>query len=283
MNNIFPKTTDWIKNASKYIISQIEKEKERLTFDPIRYPDEVTAIFMAWAPGCGKTEFIHTVLNYFEFFFIDIDSYRDLFDGYTWKNASEYQSAISGVINNVMKYCLENNIRFILDGTFKSGMHSLGNMRECKKYKRKVEIYFIFQNPYKSYFFTYLREIREERSIDINQFIDCFYNSIRNIYRAYEKYKTFVSLYIIEKDIGIIPFTHKPFHSIEFDKVANIEFFCKRYNIRYNSGTEEFPNQESFRNQLDSDKRLFLEPLRPIIKLLFRLKWKVWRKKRETS
>lgn len=32
---------------------------------------------------------------------------------------------MSKVVNKVMEYCIENNIRFILDGTFKSGMHSL--------------------------------------------------------------------------------------------------------------------------------------------------------------
>lgn len=62
------------------MISQITRDVEKLRFDPVRYPDEVTAIFMAGAPGSGKTEFIESVLKYFDFFFIDIDSYRGLFD-----------------------------------------------------------------------------------------------------------------------------------------------------------------------------------------------------------
>ncbi len=250
MKYAFPKTTDWIKDASLYIISQIEREKHRLTFDSTHH-ENTTAIFMAWAPWCGKTEFIHTVLNYFEFFFIDIDSYRDLFEGYTWKNASDYQSAISGVINNVMKYCLENNIRFILDGTFKSGMHSIGNIRKCKKYKRKVEIYYIFQNPYKSYFFTYLREIQEERSIDIEWFIDCFYNSIRNIYRAYTKYRSFVTLYIIEKILVLYHLLKNHFILLILIRLLLSNYFAKGIIFAIILPMKNFQIRNDSRNNLN--------------------------------
>lgn len=222
---------------------------------------------MAGAPGSGKTEFILSVLDYFDFFFIDIDSYRYLFEGYHGDNAKEYQEAISKVVNKVMEYCMKNNIRFILDGTFKSGRHSLGNIRECKKHGRKADIYFIYQNPYISYLYTFLREVNEERNIEVPAFVDCFYKSIKNVYIAYKDYRHLVNLYVVEKDSGI-PFMKKNYIIHDIQDMNTIEKFCNKFRIRYNSATEEFVNRDSFQALLVSDKRK-LNYIKPVLRLYY--------------
>ncbi len=266
MSPKFPTTSEWIEQASQYVISQIIDDTERLTFDPVRYPDEVTAIFMAGAPGSWKTEFIKSVLKYFDFFFIDIDSYRWLFDGYHGDNSRDYQEAMSKVVNRVMEYCMENNIRFILDGTFKSGMHSLWNIRECKKYRRKADIYFIYQNPYISYLYTFLREINEERNIEVPKFIDCFYKSINNVYIAYKDYRNIVNLYVVEKDSGM-PFMKKGYIIHDIQDINTIEKFCNKFYIRYNPTTGEFENKVSFEKDL-LNKRKILNFIKPVLKAI---------------
>ena len=281
MSPKFPTTSEWIEQASQYVISQIITDAERLTFDPVRYPDEVTAIFMAGAPGSGKTEFIESVLKYFDFFFIDIDSYRGLFDWYHGNNAWEYQEAMSKVVNRVMEYCMENNIRFILDGTFKSGRHSLGNIRECKKYGRRADIYFIYQNPYISYLYTFLRETNEERNIEVPKFVDCFYKSIKNVYVAYREYRNIVNLYIVEKDSGI-PFMKKNYIIHDIQDINTIEKFCNKFHIRYNPDTGEFINKNSFEKELLSDRRT-LNFIKPVLKGYYFLINKLWLRKWKTS
>ncbi|HBY75414.1 TPA: hypothetical protein DEG21_06305 [Patescibacteria group bacterium] len=59
-------------------------------------------------------------------------------------------------------------MRFILDGTFKSLPHAIRNVDNAKRKKRKIEIYYIFQNPYLSFLYTYLRQIQNERNISID-------------------------------------------------------------------------------------------------------------------
>lgn len=281
MSSKFPTTPEWIEQASQYIISQITKDFKKLTFDPIRFPDEVTAIFMAGAPGSGKTEFIESVLKYFDFFFIDIDSYRGLFDGYRGDNAWEYQQAMSKVVNRVMEYCMENNIRFILDGTFKSGRHSLGNIRECKRHGRNVDIYFIYQNPYISYLYTFLREINEERNIEVPKFVDCFYKSINNVYIAYKDHRSIVNLYVVEKDSGI-PFMKKNYIIHDIQDINTVEKFCNKFHIRYNPLTGEFMNRNSFERELLSDRKT-LNFIKSALKGYYFLINKLWLRKQKTS
>lgn len=281
MSPKFLTTSEWIEQASQHVISEIINDIKRLTFDPVRYPDEVTAIFMAWAPGSGKTEFILSVLSYFDFFFIDIDNYRSLFEWYCGENAREYQQAMSKVVDRVLRYCLDNNIRFILDGTFKSGRHSLKNIEACKKQNRKVDIYFIFQNPYISHYYTFLREIQHTRKIEVEGFIECFYKSIKNVYIAYTSYRNTVNLYICEKAIWM-PLTKKKYVIHSASELGTIEKFCIKFNIEYTSSTKKFNNLESLKKELENDRRLF-KVISPALKFYFFIKKKLWQRKQETS
>lgn len=275
MTNKFPITEDWISQVSEIIINQIIKWWDRFK---IKNNDKTSAIFLAWAPWAGKTEFIKSLPKNWDFFFIDIDSYRNYFEWYKWSNAHEYQNAMSGVVNLVLKYCFQNDIKFILDGTFKSLIHSKRNIDNCNRKKRKIEIYFIFQNPYVSYYYTYLRELNEERNVPTDKFIECFYNSIENIFIVKEKNKL-IKLYICEKDDNNSHLFWKKEYNI-YDEINNITKFCNFYNIGYN--WSEFTNKPILENGLLWFKKI-LELISPFLRLYLFLKKILWLSKQKES
>lgn len=270
MNPKFPTSDEWINLAWNYIIWQIELNRAKFI---IKNMQETNAIFLAWAPWSGKTEFIQSVLQDYNFFFIDIDSYRDLFEWYHWNNASSYQLPISKVINQVLKYCFDNKIRFILDGTFKSWRHSLKNIETCHKNKWKVDIYLLFQNPLISYYYTFLRQIQHKRNIPVDWFVDCFYRSIDNVFIARDEYSN-VSLYLC----SVIHRKKNKFIIQELPYGMTIENFCKENSIWYTAENRIFINRLVFEktvNELDNKLRI----LSPILKIYLSVKRYIWQRK----
>lgn len=274
MTNKLPLNNKWISQVSEIIINQIINWWDKYK---IKNNDKVSVIFLAWAPWAWKTEFIRALPKNLDFFFVDIDSYRDYFDWYKWSNAWEYQKAMSAVVNLVLKYCFQNDIKFILDGTFKSLVHAKRNIDNCNRKKRKMEIYFIFQNPYISYYYTYLRELNEERNIELNKFIECFYNSIENIYIIKEKNK-WINLYICEKDNNWHIFWKKDYNIHE--EINNLTKFCNFYDIAYN--WSEFINKPILEKGLVSFKEM-LKMISPFLRWYLFFKKILWQKKQKES
>lgn len=275
MSTKFPTTENWILQVSEIIINQIIKWWDKFK---IKNNDKTSVIFLAWAPWAGKTEFIKSLPKNLDFFFVDIDSYRSYFEGYKWSNAHKYQSAMSSVVNHVLKYCFQNEIKFILDGTFKSLVHAKRNIENCIKKKRRIEIYFIFQNPYISYYYTYLRELNEERNVPLDKFIECFYNSIENIYIVANKNKS-LKLYICEKDNNDSHLFWKKDYNIH-EEIKNITKFCNFYNIGYN--WSEFTNKHILENGLVNFKKK-LELISPLLRWYLFLKKTLWQNKQKDS
>jgi len=268
--NKYVNDENWIEQIVRLIVDDIEDKGDIYKINPSNQ-DEASIMILAWAPWSGKTEFIISVLPILDFFFIDTDSYRNYFIGYNGKNAGNYQHAISKVLDWVLKYCFKNDIRFILDGTFKSLPHAIRNVDNAKRKKRKIEIYYIFQNPYLSFLYTYLRQIQNERNISIDWFIECFYESIRNIYLMKQKYDS-IDLLICEK-IVTLPWLfwkkdYKAYHDIE-----NIEKFCFQYNIGYNDW--EFTNRSNLKFWID-DFRKLLRLCYPVIVCTWLIKKIIW-------
>jgi len=272
--NIHSTDEEWIDKVIKIIISNIENNLDRYQ---IKEPEKTSVIFLAGAPWAWKTEFIKSLPKKIDFFFIDIDWYRGYFNNYDWKNSKNFQKAISSVVNKVVKYCFQNDIKFILDWTFKSLIHSKRNIDNCKRKNRKVEIYFIFQNPYISYYYTFLRELDEKRNIPVDWFIECFYNSIENIFDIKNK-NNFVKLFICEKIYEKSKIFKKKNYKI-YDNINSLTKFCNLYNIAYN--WKEFTNINILKkwiNDYDRDLRWILAP---ILKCYLFLKKMIWQKKQE--
>lgn len=274
----FPTTSEGISLAAKTVVAEIEKNKEKYTISSKGF---VSAIFLAGAPWSWKTEFILSILKDSNYFFIDIDSYRDFFVWYVGNNSQDFQKSISWVVDKVMKYCFQNDICFILDGTFKSITHVQRNIDNCKRKKRNIKIYFMFQNPYVSYYYTFLRKLKDERNIPVEGFIECFYESIKNIFIIKEKYK-YIQLSICEKNNFLDKIITEKDYTIRED-MDDIRKFCKLYGIAYNNSVF------TYRDRLEAGIKSFdnlLNLYKPFVKLhrlFLDFKKKKWQKKKKDS
>lgn len=78
-------------------------------------------------------------------------------------------------------------LNVILDDTFAySG--ALENMRRSLDHKRKVEIFFVHQDPMQAREFTKKREAIEQRKVSKEMFINSFFKSQENVNKAKEDF-----------------------------------------------------------------------------------------------
>lgn len=248
---LFENDDFWIESITNIFIEEI---KENIYKYQNKDEKDISVIFLAWAPGSGKTEFVESLLEKNYFFVIDIDKYRKYFNWYNWKNASEYQKSCVKIANKLYIYCLKNDIKFIFDGTFRNINLVKQNFELIKKYNKNAIIYYIFQSPYLSYFYTFLRKIKNIRNVPIDVFISWFYDSIINIFEIKRLYSE-IELNIWYKDKIKNIF-------ITYNNIDNIDFFTKKYNISYINW--EFKNK----NELIKNIYLFDSILRKILLLI---------------
>lgn len=224
----FTNTDEWIIEMANFIIQSLWDISQYR----IRNPKNISAIFLAGAPGSGKSEFMETILSDLKknFIVIDIDDYRNIFQWYDGENSSEYQQASVRVADKVVSYCFKNNLNFVLDGTFRSYGKVEQNLNQCKKKWRNVLINLIFQEPRISFYYTFLRKLWKKRNVPVNVFIDGFYDSIQNIFKALRMYDN-VHLTIASKKYSDID-RHKYDYKIYTD-ITDIQNFCKTFRIAY--------------------------------------------------
>lgn len=222
---------DWIKKAAESVISKfwdIEKYK-------IIDSENVSAIFLAWAPGAWKTEFLEAIFDDLKkkFVVIDIDSYRWLFMWYDWANSSDYQRASVRVADKILSYCFKNDLNFIFDGTFRNYNKVKQNFWQCEKYKRNSLVTLVFQDPRISFYYTFLRKMNKKRNVPIDVFIDWFYGSIENTFQAKSDFKK-LDVMIAYKKYSLHN-KHRFIYDINYN-IQNIHDFCKKYKIWYHKG-----------------------------------------------
>lgn len=180
----FENTKKGSKLAAEYVI--VELENKWLKKYIIR--NDISLIFIAWAPWAWKTEFIQSVLDYDSFIVIDIDEYRKLFVGYNWKNASLYQDCSSRVATKIFDYCMKKELKVIFDGTLTSQIW-LKNIQKWYRKKRKMWIVLIYQDPHISYAFTKVRQSINIRNVDVDTFLRIYYDSISYCFKVINEYK----------------------------------------------------------------------------------------------
>lgn len=263
----FEKTEEWIEEVANYIIStfwDISKYK-------IKNKKTISSIFLAWAPWAWKTEFLDTIFNDLKinYIVIDIDKYRDYFNWYNWENSSEYQNCSVKVADKILKYCFKNDLNFVFDWTFRNYNKIKQNFWQCTKYNRKSLITLIFQEPRISYYYTFLRKLKKCRNVPIDVFIDWFYDSIFNVFKATSEFSSI--------DIMI---AHKKYHPLNKDKslfkmdykTDNLKDFCDKYGIEYKKW--KFLNKEKL--------KIDIEKYNTILMTQFSWKWtlfwkfKIW-------
>ncbi|MFW7401916.1 zeta toxin family protein [Vagococcus fluvialis] len=157
------------------------------------------AIFMAGSPGAGKTEVVSSLTeNYSNYVVIDADYFRTQFPGYNGKNSSLFQKGSSWLVEQALRYVLENGYSFILDATF-AILSADKNIKRALKNEYSISIFYVYQQPEIAWNFTKKREKVEGRLVPKEIFINAFFKSRENIEKVKERYPE-IMLNIIVKD-----------------------------------------------------------------------------------
>ena len=170
------KSLDYAKKHKKAIAA-------RLT-DRGRYPAEVdpVSVFMAGAPGAGKTEASIELVKDLTgdpdgILRIDPDELRSEFHDYSGANAWLFQSAVSVLVEKVHDLALKQKQSFILDGTLARYPKAEENIRRSLRKDRVVQILYVYQEPWRAWSFVEARERMEGRNIRPQDFLGQYFAS----------------------------------------------------------------------------------------------------------
>ncbi|MBU0999822.1 zeta toxin family protein [Patescibacteria group bacterium] len=209
----------WIKAHEKTIIDIFISSTQLIS------DSQPVALFMAGPPGVGKTEVSKQLINRFSQkpVRIDADEIRIKCPGYIGINAHIYQKAATKGVHILYDYALKKNINVILDGTF-AYANALENIKRSLDHRRKVEIFYVYQDPLQAWDYTKKREEIEKRRVDKDIFINSYFKSRENVNLAKEKYGADVELNLVVKDF------EKNLEKLELN-IQKIESYLKKvYN-----------------------------------------------------
>lgn len=212
--------------AERYI-KEHSRELIKHFADPDRFASSrpPVSLFMAGSPGAGKTEFSKRLVEQFSGkppVRIDADEIRDLLPGYNGTNASLFQKACTIGVNKLLNHVIKKDIDFILDGTF-AYAHAASNIERSLQHGRKVEIYYLWQDPRIAWRFTQAREAEEGRRVTKNVFVSAFLAAQKNVRRAKDLFQDSIEINLIIKNFETDIETFIPnIHSLE-------ELLPKRY------------------------------------------------------
>ena len=186
-----------------------KRNKERIArqlTDINLYPsmDQSTAVFMAGAPGAGKTEVSQALAAQFaNTLHIDADEYRSLLPGYDGSNSHLFQRAVSLLVERILDKVFKNKQSFILDGTFSSLKVARKNVNRALYHGHVVELMYVFQSPMVSWGFVEAREQQEGRRILLDTFIEQFLESKRVVDQIKREFDDAVNVTLLMKDLDI--------------------------------------------------------------------------------
>lgn len=191
----FPYSPAWVDAMAIYLQERILKQDTKKF---IANSEDIPTIFLAWAPGAWKTEFIEWITaEKGTYIVLDTDTYRCLFDWYTWDNAHEFQQYASWVMDKMYSFCLKRWFNVIIDGTFSGLDYADKNIQQCIKKNRSYAIILVYQDPLISYLYTKKRELEKKRRVPEEKFIQKFFGSIevlKNIQQKYPQSTLFVAI-----------------------------------------------------------------------------------------
>jgi len=147
--------------------------------------DDPISLFMAGSPGAGKTEVSKNLVKGFKDMpiRIDADEMRKECKGYKGSNAHIFQKAANKGVNILFDHALDKSLNLVLDGTFAYGGAS-ENIERSLKRNRKVEVWFVYQDPASAWMVTKAREIEETRHVSKSVFIRAFFDSRINVVKV---------------------------------------------------------------------------------------------------
>lgn len=220
-------TKEWLKTNKTLLYDKFANLE---IFEPAEKP---TTIFMAGAPGAGKTEFSKSIDKELaerlgittKAVRIDADEIKLLFPQYNGKNTAVVQSAAYKAVEKLHDFALTNNQNIIFDGTFSRHDIAHKNVSRSINRNREVGIFYIYQDPVRAWEFTKIREAIEGRPVPKDFFIDSFFSSIETVDKIKKEFGKSVILYLVEKD----------YHNRVTNTDFNIQSVDKHINKSYDS------------------------------------------------
>jgi adenylate kinase family enzyme len=224
------------KDISQEAINYIRKHKQNITKDLlVDYPsvDVPLSIFMAGSPGAGKTEWARGVVELLDgnILHLDGDLFRSILPGYEGNNSHLFQKAMSKLVSYIHDRLLDQNISFILDGTFSDKNRAKENIIRSLRRQRKVTIIYIYLQPEYAWQYTQNREKEEGRRILKETFIQKYigaYQTVRSIRAIFSNEEVEILLFNridikSTKNLNLIPITNTQQLDEVLQKVYNKE------------------------------------------------------------
>jgi UDP-N-acetylglucosamine kinase len=169
-----------------------------------QYP---VSIFMAGSPGAGKTESAKRLIEdtsingYGATIHIDTDELRSRFIEYNGSNSYLFQGATSIIASSIQDLAREQKKSFIFDGTLSDYDRARKNIEDSLKRKRKIDIYFVYQNPLQAWRFVQEREKYEGRHIPKEDFIEKYFASREVVNRLKKEFRNKIQVSLLVKNI----------------------------------------------------------------------------------
>jgi len=190
------KKSDLAKKAFEYI-----KKSKRVLVDGYANPSIFVAsetpitVFMAGAPGVGKTEFSKKFIielneddPTLKIVRIDADEIREKLPGYKGENSSDFQRAASKGVSILFDHIQKKSLNAVVDGTFSNHNIARENIDRSLNKNRAVGVFFLYQNPIVAWDFTKKREVMEKRKITPKVFAQTYFDSMNCVNKMKEEF-----------------------------------------------------------------------------------------------
>ena len=214
----------WVKSNKRFIKDRFANIND---YPPDNYP---STIFMAGAPGAGKTEFSKLFIEKFyesenekKIVRLDTDEIRERIPGYRGYNASMFQNAAALGMEYLIDKVYEDKQNALIDTTFGLRHKAILNVERAIRRNRHVIVSYLYQDPQISWGFVKDRTRKGSRYVPRDFFIDNFFLARENANEVKEIFKEKVVLVIF-----ILDENHKVITSIF--NIDNIDNYVK---IRY--------------------------------------------------
>lgn len=202
LHNAHDEAYEWVKNNQSTIIKHFTGN----------YADSGSgrvSVFMAGAPGAGKTEFSKTLVN--DKFGsnaalivrIDPDEIRTFIPMYQPGKAELLNHAVTKAVEILIDHCFDKKFdkSFLLDGTLSNYEVGRKNIDRALRRNRKVFINFVYKDPVIAWGFTQAREALEGRNIPKENFIDQYFGSIDTMNKLKEMYGDKIQIDLVQLSV----------------------------------------------------------------------------------
>jgi len=222
---------EYVKSHKKEIVDKFANVEK---YPPVENP---FTIFMAGAPGAGKTEFsmsfdpqTYSYKTSVPYVRIDADEIRKMMPGYDGKIAYEFQAGATIGIEKLFDHANKNDQNILLDTTFSDLAKAQMNVERSLKHKRKVGIFYIHLDPKIAWAYTQIREQKEGRRVSKEFFVESYFNS-REVVNKIKKNYPAIELNVILKEVS--DDKNKQIQITSFFKIPNIDNYVRLEYTRH--------------------------------------------------